>query len=139
MNTNIFAAKMSRLHNEELAEIAGADADQGYHAEAISAAKEELMRRNIDTAEMSRIQIQTKKSNEKTNERPYENLPLNRKIIIGLIAPIFFIFSVVFILARYQVQGYKKKSKDAFKAMFLGYMFWFFIGFSFFIVTDLIS
>ena len=119
-----FLGKMSRMQNEALAEIALSKEDDGFDPEAISAAKQEISRREIDPAELSRVELQAETANDLQRNRDQIPLPTNRWIAIAVLSPFSVFLASVFVYLNYGSRGYGRKATDSLKATLIGIAFY---------------
>lgn len=134
-----FEAKMAKMQNEQLVEIAFSSDKEGFDPEAIAAAKAEIEKRNLPIEEFSRLEEQAVQQSEVQSNIPYEPLPRSRWILIAIFSPISLIFLLVFVYLNYSSRGYKQKATDSLKATALGYACYIALGMLLFVVGDFVG
>lgn len=114
-----FADRMSRAPDEELIRIASSTESEGYQDEAIEAAKLELNQRGLDDGWIKEVELDAEADREREGRRaeiPLSNLAWAALVVVGP----FCIWPAIVLSAR----GYRQKSRDAWHAMLVGFVFW---------------
>ncbi|MES2058118.1 MAG: hypothetical protein V4564_19435 [Pseudomonadota bacterium] len=121
MSDRDFSRTMGGLPDEGLIRIAYAQQDDGYLPEAISAAKAELDRRNVSSDEIT--QTMDVVEIERMSENDRDKMPLSNGqwlcfVIFGPLTVTMFVTPV------FLFRGETRKFKEAWLAIFTGYIAW---------------
>ena len=117
--TSQFLERMSRAPDEELIRIAYSVESDGYQEEAIAAAQAELSRRGVGAETIEEVDRQAQ--GEREFESRKADIALSNLAWIGfiLLGPLCFWPAILF-----YARGYRRKSRETWLAMLLGYAFW---------------
>jgi len=120
-----FTRRMQTLIDEQLVEIVDFGEADGYLPEAVAAARTELAARNLSAAAMSATVHSVETRRKRDAQLAIQPLSWPARIAFFILP--FGTWSIMlFVFAAWslQVNGYKRKSADAWRWMGLGVLFW---------------
>ncbi len=123
MDSRRFTQTMERLSDDELTEIASLCETDGHLPEAVAAARNELVARNLSSTDLSAMAnfVETRRN----LEAELASQPLSWPARIAFfILPVFSWPILVFVAWFLAAKGYRQKSSDAWAWMGLGLASW---------------
>lgn len=118
MAENRFTSQFAATANEDLVRIAQSDPSE-FEVEAIEAANEELTRRSINLDEVDRIKDQFVSDLARERDKSELELSNGQWVFFLIFSPLLAIsISGAIILS---IRGYKRKSREAFMTIPIGY------------------
>ncbi|MEP6870167.1 MAG: hypothetical protein ABJA20_16825 [Novosphingobium sp.] len=132
-----FTERMCRAPDEEILRIVLSGEDDGFAEEAVTAAKNELDRRNLHPDALA--QMESEFSRDQGFDKIKHLIPLGTagRVAFVLFGPLLVITISVAIVLR--ARGYKQKSNDAFWCILLSYAILFSVFGLFFVFGDLLG
>lgn len=129
------AARMRRLQDEDLVQIANSEDADGFESDAIAAARAELQRRGLGEEAVGALHAQGEQ--RAAHEEAQKDAPLSWPARIAFMLFGFTLIGLFFAVAQRHL-GYPRKSADAFRWTLFGLGFWALVA-VLFAVTDAIS
>ena len=122
MDGRDFTQQMQKLSDEELVEIVSFSEKDSYLPEAIEAARQELVARNLSSAAISAMAHSLGTRRHRDASQPL-SWPAR---IAFFVLPVGALSIMILIVVAWSLQskGYKRKSSEAWKWMGLGIVFW---------------
>jgi len=128
------AARMARLQDEDLVQIANGKDSDGFEPDFVEAAKAELRRRGLTDDAIGELTVQAEEL--AAFEEAQNDAPLSWPARIAFLLFGFTTVGIFFAIAQ-RFLGYRRKSKEAFMWALAGFGFWGLIGVAFVFVLVL--
>ena len=120
-----FSQHMQNLSDEELVEITSFGEKDSYLPEAIEAARNELVARNLSPTDVPTIVYSVETRRNRELELASQPLSWPARVTFFILPVVTYSWLImVFVALSLGTRGYRRKSSEAWKWMGLGIVFW---------------